>query len=296
VEPSRSKKDAETVERSTDGVGFLESPENRTIHKRASVSQDGESAEVNFSPEPSRKKRCLTDDREHAAAPVASKIGADSTDSKPSQGLPETAEVIVRNNCAVSDLPDPALKVNPDVYLLQLLKAQFGVSVEVKPALLLESFFGSVTEEQMAAYNIEVVGAVRNDNLELLKKLHGEGQALNCSNRFGESLLNMACRRGFESIVEYLLDQADCSVRICDDGGRTPLHDACWNPSPQLNICKWILERDPILLMVSDRRGCTAFQYARPEHWDIWRQFLFDNRECLEGLTKPDILCRLVKS
>jgi hypothetical protein len=296
VKPSQTIKEAETLKRLTYRAGFLQSSENKTMHKRASVSEDGESAEVNLSPEPPRKKRCLTDDRENVEPPPATKISEHPKASKAFAGLPETSEVIVRNTSSVSDLPDPVTKVSPDVYLLQLLKAKFGVSVEVKPALQLESFFGCVTEEQMASYNMEVVGAVRDNNLELLKKLRGNGQALNCSNRFGESLLNMACRRGFESIVEYLLDQPDCSVRICDDGGRTPLHDACWNPLPQLNICKWILQRDPILFLISDRRGCTAFQYARPEHWNIWRQFLFENRECLEGLTKPDILSRLAQS
>ena len=54
---------------------------------------------------------------------------------------------------------------------------------------------------------------------------------MDCFNRFGESLLNIACRRGFEDIVAYLLEQESVSVRHCDDCGRTPLHDACWHPT-----------------------------------------------------------------
>jgi hypothetical protein len=192
-------------------------------------------------------------------------------------------------------LPDPNEKVSPDEFLLQLLKALHGVSLEVKPALSLDSFFADVTEEQMVAYNIEVIGAARTNNLEELKKLHGAGQAMNCSNRFGESLLNLACRRGFESIVEFLLEQPETDLRICDDGGRTPLHDACWHPSPQLKICKWIIEREPSLFLISDKRGFTAFQYARSQHWDIWRKFLFENRDSLQALTSPELLERLAK-
>jgi hypothetical protein len=193
-------------------------------------------------------------------------------------------------------LPDPNEDISPDDFLVQLIDAVYGYKFEAKPTLLLKGFFGKVSEEQMVAYNTDVVAAVRNNELDQLKRLHQNGQAMNCFNRFGESLLNIACRRGFEDVVRYLLDQPDVSVRYSDDCGRTPLHDTCWNPSPQLTICKWILERDPALFFAMDRRGCTAFQYARPEHWPIWRKFLLDNRDSLKGLTDPDIRSRLYKA
>lgn len=199
------------------------------------------------------------------------------------------------NSTSHIELPDPSSNSSPDEFLLELVKAQYGLCLEVKPALSLDNFFSEVSEEQMAAYTLDVVGVVRNNDLEALKKLQEDGQPINCFNRFGESLLNMACRRGFESIVEYLLDQPGIDLRICDDTGRTPVHDACWNPSPQLNICKWIIERDPSLFMLSDNRGCTPFQYARPEHWAIWKQFLLDNRESLKALADSEVLTRLIK-
>lgn len=210
-----------------------------------------------------------------------------------STSLLTTVEQSVENTKL--DLPDASVQVSPDEYLLMLTKAQLGIDLEAKPALSLDSFFVQVTEEQMAAYTMEAVTAVRNNDLERLKELHAEGQALDCFNRFGESLLNMACRRGFESIALYLLESDRVDVRISDDGGRTPLHDACWNPTPQLRICQGLIERDPALLLVADRRGCTAFQYARKEHWDQWRKFLYDNRECLVKLKQPDILSKFAK-
>jgi len=109
-------------------------------------------------------------------------------------------EGFCQETCA-SVLPDPDTDASPDEYLLLLTKALIGKDLEAKPALSLDSFFYEVTEEQMAAYTMEVVNSVRNNDLVLLKKLHQEGQALDCFNRFGESLLNMACRRGFESIA-----------------------------------------------------------------------------------------------
>jgi hypothetical protein len=254
----------------------MSTPET-TTQKRATSSGDGPS-------------RCLSPGS--GGEPLKKRR---SPETVPPENLKTVISSVLQLDFDEIDLPDPNANVSPDAFFLQLVKAQYGISLQVQPALSLESFFAEVSEEQMAAYNIQVVGAVRNNDLELLKKLHSEGQLLNCSNRFGEALLNMACRRGFESIVEYLLSRPGVDVRICDDSGRTPLHDACWHPSPQLNICKWILERDPAMFLITDRRGCTAFQYARPQHWGVWRKFLFENREYLEPLTKPEILSRLVK-
>ena len=196
-----------------------------------------------------------------------------------------------------ADLPDPNQeKMSPDEFLHKLVFATCGIELEPKKAKSLSGFFAKVTDEQVAAYTMAVVSACRNNDLDALKKLHSEeGQALNCFNRFGESLLTMACRRGFEAIVEFLLHQPDVDVRISDDSGRTILHDACWNPTPQLQICEWIAKRDPALFFIADNRGCTPFQYARSEHWDIWRQFLLDNKECLQALKADDVKSKLWK-
>jgi len=197
-----------------------------------------------------------------------------------------------------AELPDANEdKMSPDTFLSKLVYATCGVELEPKKAKSLENFFAKVRDEQIAAYTTTVVSACRTNDLDALKKLHTEeGQMMNCFNRFGESLLTMACRRGFEDIVAFLLELPDLDVRISDDSGRTVLHDACWNPSPQLKICQWIMERDPALFFIADNRGCTPFQYARPEHWGIWRQFLLDNKESLQALTKEDVKTKLSKT
>lgn len=197
-----------------------------------------------------------------------------------------------------AELPDPNVdNMSPDEFLNKLVYATCGVELEAKKAKSLENFFAKVTDEQVAAYTMAVVSACRTNDLDALKKLHSEeGQTMNCFNRFGESLLTMACRRGFEEIVEYLLQSLDVDIRICDDSGRTVLHDACWNPSPQLKICEWIMDRDPALFFVADNRGCTPFQYARPEHFGIWRQFLLDKKDSLYALTKDDVKEKLKKA
>lgn len=199
-------------------------------------------------------------------------------------------------------LPDPSIpNVCPEKFLLELIVATCptfkNVQVQKGRSPQMHSFWSHVTDEQVLAYNTQVVTACRTNDLEALRTLQNDGQRLDCFNRFGESLLTMACRRGFESIVQYLLelDQSPSILRSCDDNGRTALHDACWNPSPQLKICQWIMEREPALWLVSDNRGCSPFQYARPEHWDVWRHFLMDNRHCLLRLQNdPDVVAHFI--
>jgi hypothetical protein len=90
-------------------------------------------------------------------------------------------------------------------------------------------------------------------------------------------------------MVQFLLSEpVNLNVRIRDDFGRSPLHDACWNPEPQLEIASWIMQRDPSLFLIADKRGFSPFQYARPSDYPVWRQFLFGQREHLEALTGPE--------
>ena len=196
-------------------------------------------------------------------------------------------------------LPDPKTKdVDPDEYLIQLVEALYGVSPKTKPALDLKDYFQKQdTEAQMAAYSMQVCTVTRENDVNKLKAYHDANgvQSLDCFNRFGEGLLNMTCRRGFKEIVHFLLSPpVSLSVRVRDDYGRTPMHDACWNPEPQLDICTWICQQDPSLFLVTDKRGFTPFQYARKGDWHVWRQFLFDSRHLLEGLTKPEILAQFL--
>jgi len=184
------------------------------------------------------------------------------------------------------NLPDPSQNVDPDVFLSQILQAQYGFTLKTKAALDMEDgFFPEITDEQITAYDMKLVVACRENDVETVKSLvEKDGMEADCCNRFGESLLHMACRRGFKEMVEYFLMDVKLGVRIRDDCGRTPLHDACWNPQAQTEILKWLIERDPSLLLISDKRGSTPFQYARPQDWPIWRQFLLDNRTCFDCL------------
>ena len=205
-------------------------------------------------------------------------------------------QTIIRPPVLDTILPDPKTAgVDPDAYLVQLVEALYGVKLQRKPALDLDGFFMRVSDAQLAAYDMEVVTACRENNIKELQticKTKGPG-ALNCFNRFGEGLLNLACRRGFMEITAYLLsDEVGLDARIRDDYGRTPLHDACWNPSPLIEICTWLMQKEPALFFITDKRGFTPFQYARKSDWLVWRQFLFERRHLLEPLCRPEILQR----
>mmetsp|Transcript_16766 Transcript_16766/g.34612 ORF Transcript_16766/g.34612 Transcript_16766/m.34612 type:complete len:526 (-) Transcript_16766:131-1708(-) len=193
-------------------------------------------------------------------------------------------------------LPDPRTDgIDPDTYLSQLVEAVYGVKVALKTGLELGDFFPPITEEQMGAYSMDVVTMARTNDVEGLKTIYKEKgrDALDCFNRFGEGLLNCTCRRGFNESVAFLLsDDVNLNVRVRDDFGRTPLHDACWNPEPLFDICTKLMRKDPSLFFITDKRGYTPFQYARKTDWPMWRQFLFERRELLAPLMSDEIKSR----
>jgi ankyrin repeat protein len=99
-----------------------------------------------------------------------------------------------------------------------------GYPTEPVDTLSVANFFHEHTPEQIAAYDNETCGAARSDDLDALRALHRSGKTLQCSNRFGESLIHIACRRGSLPVIAFLLDEAGVSIRVRDDCGRTPLH------------------------------------------------------------------------
>lgn len=141
--------------------------------------------------------------------------------------------------------------------------------------------FTPPTPEQIEAYSIDALSAVRTSNVHSLRQLHSAGHSLECCNRFGESLLHVACRRSSAEIVSFLLNEAKVSPRIRDDYGRTPLHDACWRGNPEYEIVELLLSVEPRLAFVKDVRGHMPFQYARREHWSGWRNFIDQKRELI---------------
>lgn len=201
------------------------------------------------------------------------------------------------------------IDMSPDVYVQKLFKTIMGFQPIVRPTLDLSSpqtlhyessssldqqqqqsslFIPPISEEDQENYSTDVVSAVRENDLPTLQSIHAKGRSLSCCNRFGESLLHMACRRGFDTIVLYLIQDASVSIRISDDCGRTPLHDGLWHKECQYAIMDLLVRTDPLLLLTCDKRGHTPFCYARKEHWGNWRQFLWDRREHMRSVMRVE--------
>jgi hypothetical protein len=152
------------------------------------------------------------------------------------------------------------------------VKSSFEENGEGKNAKLVS--FSKPTEEMIGAYKVELIKVFRENNVEKCRELYNAGQSFQCCNRFGESLIHMACRRGWTDLVKFLVLEAGCSLIVRDDYGRTPFHDACWTPEPNFKLVEFLMEQVPELLNVTDVRGHTPFMYVRKAHWAVWRKFL----------------------
>jgi hypothetical protein len=168
----------------------------------------------------------------------------------------------------------------PDTHLHAILKSM-NVSAQTSPSLELDDFFVTPTEEHIAAYRTDIITAVRQGDLPTLRQMHSEGRMMQCCNRFGESIIHMACRTGAIEIVRFLVEEAGVSFRVRDDYGRTPLHDACWTREPEIELVKMLISSCPDLLYLKDKRGFTPLAYVRIDHWGQWCEFLEENRHLL---------------
>jgi len=159
-----------------------------------------------------------------------------------------------------------------------------------------DSVFLETTSDRVEAYNdFELQTAVRRRDLVTLKKIaavkHASENAnstMNACNRFGESILHLACRKGSLDVMQLLVstetDGCGCSLMVRDDFGRTVLHDACWTVNPPWELIKLILKKAPVLWRVSDVRGHLALQYVPKSAWPQWAAFLSKNKELLQRI------------
>ena len=180
----------------------------------------------------------------------------------------------------------------PQRYLMSLLQSQ-DPSITTVSSLSLKNYFFEYTDSHYESYGIESIAAIRTRDLDALRAFHNTvGRTLQATNRFGESLLHMACRRGFTRIVHYLLTEADVTPRVCDDAGRTPLHDACWTCEPNPDLVELLIRNCPELLVMKDRRGSTPFEYIRGDHARAWMKFLSENKALIQS---GDTIARVKK-
>ena len=128
---------------------------------------------------------------------------------------------------------------------------------------------------EVDSYDMETTRAVRANDLQALRELHRKGYPLDASNRYGESLLHIACRRGSVSMIKFMLLEAKVNPRVMDDMGRTAFHDTLWSSTPNFSTLDVLLKvLPPVGLLIQDVRGHTPFQYAPRKHWGLWAEYL----------------------
>jgi Ankyrin repeat len=166
-------------------------------------------------------------------------------------------------------------------------------SIRYHPAAELTNFFVPLTSAALEAYTADLTRAVHQQDVAALRRWHaerqestpglatspgaacGETQSLwHAGNKFGETIVHAACRRGSIPVLSFLLSHG-APLQVCCDAYRTPLHDACWtstdHPGPLLDL---ILDACPDLLYILDARGFTPLQYVPRAQWSVWNDYL----------------------
>jgi Ankyrin repeats (3 copies) len=144
-----------------------------------------------------------------------------------------------------------------------------------------DALFLKTTEEHIAAHSLETTLAARQGDLAYLKFCFKEGKSLQCCNIHGESIVHIVCRRGWDNILEFLVEQAGVTPMVRDDVGRTPLHDAAWTGNPNFKLVKILLEQFPQMIHVKDTRNHTPLSYIPRQQWGAWCSFLRENQDLL---------------
>ncbi len=178
-----------------------------------------------------------------------------------------------RTLCSSSYTVSQLSKIKPTSFVKSCFRA-YGIDASEMDAESKQMFFLQVTDERISAYDVDIIEAVRKEDVSYLRFVIKSGRSLLGCNPFGESIIHLACRRGSSELVKFLVNEGGASLRVSDDFGRTPLHDACWKKEPEFELIDFILDSQPELLLIADKRGHLPIDYARTHHWGLWIQFL----------------------
>lgn len=164
-------------------------------------------------------------------------------------------------------------QVNPVSFVQFCLRSR-GLNGDIRDFDSTHDHFLKTTDEHLASYELDIIQAVRKNDIEYLRAARDNGKSLQCCNVFGESICHLACRRSSVDLVSYLVTEGKVSLNVRDDYGRTPLHDACWKMDPNFELVDLILDLEPELLLIADKRGHSPLDYCRREHWGAWVIYL----------------------
>jgi Ankyrin repeats (3 copies) len=160
--------------------------------------------------------------------------------------------------------------MKPDDYLRKIVSTNF----KLFPAKSLSHFFTDITDKSVSGYDRKLFTALRGEDITSLRVMMKEGHPMQCGNKFGETVVHLACRRNSDVVLNFLMDEAKVSIRVICDSGRTPLHDACWTSKPNWEIITKLLDECPDLLYITDNRGFTPLAYVPHAQWMTWCSYL----------------------
>ena len=217
-----------------------------------------------------------------SSIPIPRIVSADDFNQNPTRSVSPDTTSSSSSSIKLRNTSVAAGSTAPQRYLMSLIQSHTPAITTV-PALSIKNYFVKHSEAHYKSYDTDAIAAIRAQDIDALRELHKSGRTLQASNRFGESLLHMACRRGFTDVVLFLLTEANVSPKICDDMGRTIMHDACWTCEPNTELMELLISHCPELLVMKDTRGSAPFEYIRGEHSITWMKFLSLRKELIRN-------------
>jgi ankyrin repeat protein len=182
------------------------------------------------------------------------------------------------------------LNIHPTDYAKAGFKANGYQDFDLIIKESIQRFIIRPSPDMIAAYSTDIVMAVRTNNVHKAREIYLQKEnsqfnyGCNACNRFGESILHIACRRGHMDMVKFLIEEVGLRVdTIRDDYHRTPLHDAFWTPIASYDVVDFLLRQPNVveLLLLTDVRGYTPLDYARSEDRGKWLRFLWERKSIL---------------
>jgi hypothetical protein len=186
------------------------------------------------------------------------------------------------NRVEIPILAEPATSniCTPQQHLDAILKER-GYNAQRYSALS-TGYYNAPTPLQRVSYSVDLIKIILRPRLSDMAELQS---LLTCGisptpcNEYGETLLHRICRKGGmngATLLNVFLD-AGSTIQVCDNRGRTPLHDACWCPMTSetgFELFHLIMHCDPWMLHLEDKQGLTPLDFVRQEQYSQWISFL----------------------
>lgn len=168
--------------------------------------------------------------------------------------------------------------LKPKETLVKVLSEE-GIQVDYRKSTDIPDFFVPCC---VTSHSLDLMNAIRQNDVSTVRSHHNAGKSLQCGNKFGETIVHAAARRGNTEVLKFMVEIAGVSVRVCCDGGRTPLHDACWTGHPDFGTIRFLLEQCPDFLLLQDKRNFTPLDFIPKEAHPVWNDFLKANRDLIK--------------